>query len=126
MKALQATDFKWPYVCSVCLGCPASDTRDLGEKKKRRQRRDRGDAAGRCSLARAPLGSSLLARSLLAGARAPGFKSSYWLVGECARMWPMLGPVVASALRQRRVSPIGGAWRLCIYGVWRGATRPSS
>ena len=85
MKALQATDFKWPYVCSVCLGCPASDTRDLGEKKKE----DRGETEGmqqgvarwrarpsvqvswlaRCSLARAHLGSSPLIGSL---GNAPG------------------------------------------------------
>ena len=126
MKALQATYVTGPHVCSACLGCPASDTRDLGERKRGTEERQRRYSRALLVGARVPRFKSLGSLAARWRARAPGFKSSYWLDGECARMWPMPGPVVDSALRQRRDSPIGGAWRSCIYGVWRGATRPSS
>ena len=98
MKALQATDFKWPYVCSVCLGCPASDTRDLGEKKKKKtEERQRG-----CS------------RALLAGARAPRFKSLGSLAARWrARTWVQVLLLARWGMRQ----DVADAWARCGFSV---------
>ena len=97
MKTLQATYVKGLYVCSACLGCPASDTRDLGERKRGTEERQRR-----------------YSRALLVGARAPRFKSLGSLAARWrARTWVQVLLLARWGMRQ----DVADAWARCGFSV---------